>query len=96
MNDRFLSCRGGSTVYSLSIPSDIVNGTWVWTIVPLDAGNTVSPNSVSQTYGTYKRFSYVPSSHGVVVVNANNQSVYFFKLDGSGVPNDYLFGGSFE
>ncbi len=88
VNDRFVSWHGGTTLYSLSIPSNPKTGTWTWAIIPLDAGNTVTPSGPTMSgsgyeTGTYGRFRYVPSLHGVVVVSATDQSVYFRKLNGT-------------
>ena len=88
VNDRFVAWHGGTTLYSLSIPSNPKTGTWTWAVIPLDGGNTVTPSvpttsSGGYETGTYGRFRYLPALHGVVVVSATDQSVYFRKLDGT-------------
>jgi hypothetical protein len=64
VNDRFLGWDGGSTVYSLAIPSNPKTGTWVWSTISLDPGNNVTPTGVAgpkivgYETGTYGRFRY--------------------------------------
>lgn len=90
VNDRFLGWDGGSTVYSLAIPSNPKTGTWVWSTIALDPGNNVTPTGVAgpkivgYETGTYGRFRYVPAHQGVIVVNATDESVYFFKVPNTG------------
>jgi hypothetical protein len=90
VNDRFLGWDGGSTVYSLAIPANPKTGTWVWSTISLDPGNTVTPTGVAgpkivgYETGTYGRFRYVPAHQGVIVVNATDENVYFFKVPNTG------------
>jgi len=90
VNNRFVGWSGGTTVYTLSVPSDPRNGTWTWATVPINAANTVTPTQPAgvkgQGYviGTFGRFRYVPASQGVVVVNYTDENVYFFKLPNTG------------
>jgi hypothetical protein len=90
VNDQFVGWDGGSAVYTLSIPANWRTGTWTWARIPLDSGNTVTPTGVAgpkivgYETGTFGRFRYVPSRHGVIIVNATDESVYFFKLPNNG------------
>ncbi len=90
VNDRFLGWDGGATVYTLSIPANPRTGTWVWSTIALDPGNNVTPTGVAgpkivgYETGTYGRFRYVPAHEGVIVVNATDESVYFFKVPNAG------------
>jgi hypothetical protein len=89
--DRFLGWNGGAKVYALAIPANAQTGIWTWSEIALDPGNTVMPTRVAHVSpgagdydtGTYGRFRYVPSAHGLIVVNATNENVYFFKLPGA-------------
>jgi hypothetical protein len=71
--NRFLGWNGGTTVYALN------PDTLTWTTLPLRPANTVTPGPANSN-GTYGRFRYVPSVHGLIVVNHTNGSVYFYKL----------------
>ena len=73
IGDQFIAWDGGATLYRLD------PATWVWSVLANAAGNTVTPTAKSPL-GTYGRFRYVPSAHGLVVVNATNENVYFYKL----------------
>lgn len=85
VNDRFVAWSGGTTLYALSIPGNLQSGTWRWSVLPLDGGNTENPgNAVPE--GTYGRFRYVQSLHAVVVVNAVDQPVFLRKLEGTPLP----------
>jgi hypothetical protein len=88
-NDQFVGWSGGAAIYTLKAPADPKTGTWVWSQLQLDSGNTVTPTRVAgvkqsgNEIGTFGRFRYVPSQQGVIVVNAGDESVYFFKLPGA-------------
>lgn len=88
VNDQFIGWNGGSAIFSLKAPANPKTGTWVWSQFQLDAGNTVIPTSVAgirvsgREIGTFGRFRYVPSQQGVIVVNAADESVFFFKIPG--------------
>ena len=90
VNNNFVGWSGGSSIYSLTPPSNLKSGTWVWSEIPLDPSNTVTPtdaagqSQVGYVTGTYGRFRYVPSAHGLVLVNATDENVYFFKLPDNG------------
>ncbi|MEN7343991.1 MAG: hypothetical protein AAAFM81_13655, partial [Pseudomonadota bacterium] len=93
INDQFIGWHGGNKVFTLRAPSNIRSGTWVWSEIPLDPSNNVTPTRVAglknlgYVTGTFGRFRYVPSLHGVVVVNGTDENVYFFKLsDNGGAP----------
>ncbi len=93
VGDRFLAWSGGTSVYALTVPANPRTGTWLWQSLEIDAGNTVVPTGIAGVpgpngypTGTYGRFRYVPSAHGLVVVNATNENVYFFKLPGTAQP----------
>lgn len=101
VGDRFLAWSGGTAVYALTLPANPRTGTWRWDALEVDAGNTVVPTQIARVTGsngydtgTYGRFRYVPSAHGVIVVNATNENVYFFKLPGIAQPP--LFADGFE
>ena len=86
VNDQFVGWSGGAQVYGLAIPRDAKRGPWVWAPIPLDPGNDVVPTELAgkrmagYVTGTFGRFRYVPSLHGVVLVNGTDEDVYFFKL----------------
>ncbi|MEM1439246.1 MAG: hypothetical protein AAF545_05190 [Pseudomonadota bacterium] len=90
VNDQFVGWHNSDSVYTLSIPTDPQGGTWQWNQVPLDASNQITPTQVAgirqagYITGTYGRFRYVPSAHGVVLVNAVDENVFFFKLPDNG------------
>jgi len=99
--DRFLAWSGGTAIYALTVPANPRSGTWHWSALEIDAGNTVVPTQVAHVSGkdgydtgTYGRFRYVPSVHGLIVVNATNENVYFFKLPGVAQPQ--LLSDGFE
>ena len=85
-NDQFVGWNGGSAIYTLKAPANPKTGTWVWSQLQLDAGNTVIPTGIAgprqagYEIGTFGRFRYVPSQQGVIVVNAGDEPVFFFKL----------------
>jgi hypothetical protein len=102
LDDRFIAWSGGADVYSLELPADPRTGRWRWQALPIDAGNSVLPTGIARVpgddgydTGTYGRFRYVPSAHGVIVVNATDENVYFYKLPRSGSAED-LFADGFE
>jgi hypothetical protein len=90
LNDQFIGWNGGSAIFSLKAPADPKTGTWVWSQFQLDAGNTVVPTGIAGIrqsgfeIGTFGRFRYVPSQQGVIVVNAGDESVFFFKIPNGG------------
>jgi len=93
VNHQFVGWSGGSGVYALTIPANPKTGTWSWSQIPLAGDNSVVPTTVAglsrlgYVTGTYGRFRYVPGVHGVIAVNATDESVYFFKLpDNGGAP----------
>jgi hypothetical protein len=92
VNDQFVGWNGAAALYTLKAPADVKTGTWVWSQLTLDSGNTVIPTGIAgprhtgYEIGTFGRFRYVPSQHGVVLVNATDESVYFFKLPGGSTP----------
>ena len=73
VGDRYIAWNGGTTVYAL----DPV--TWLWSIVPLYSGNTVTPTA-PVVRGTYGRMQYIPSKQAFILVNQTTENVYFFKL----------------
>lgn len=95
---RFIGWNGGTALYQLAIPDNPRTGTWVWSAIAIDPGNTVVPTVIAHSdfdTGTYGRFRYVPSAHGVIVVNATDENVYFFKLPGTPLA-DQVFRDGFE
>jgi hypothetical protein len=92
VNDQFIGWNGGAAIYALKPPAAVRSGAWVWSQLALDSGSTVTPTAVAGVrhvgypLGTYGRFRYVPSLHGVVLANAVDESVYFFKLPGGSTP----------
>jgi hypothetical protein len=90
VNDQFVGWSGGTGIFTLKAPADPKTGTWVWSQLQLDAGNKVVPTNVAGlrqagiVIGTFGRFRYVPSQQGVIVVNAGDEPVFFFKLPNGG------------
>lgn len=90
VNHHFVGWSGGSTVYTLTPPSNPKTGTWQWATIALASGNSVTPTAPAgvrnsgYVIGTFGRFRYVPSSQGVVVVNSTDENVFFFKLPNTG------------
>jgi len=88
VNDQFVGWSGAAEVFALKIPRDPGRGPWLWSQIAPDAGNDVVPTQLAglrmggYVTGTFGRFSYVPAVHGVVLVNATDEDVYFFKLPG--------------
>ena len=78
VGDRYIAWHGGTTVYAL----DPV--TWVWSVVPLYSGNTVTPTPPNNE-GTYGRMQYIPSKQAFILVNQTTENVYFFKLTNGAV-----------
>jgi hypothetical protein len=69
-----LAWNGGDTVYSLNVD------TKTWTPITYSGGPGEAPRN-----GTFKRWSYSPTSGVFVVANRMNQNVYVFRLTpGSG------------
>lgn len=76
--NRFLGWNGGTTVYALT-PDTATWTALTWTTLPLNPANSVTPGTANGT-GTYGRLRYVPSVHGLIVVNSTSGAVYFYKL----------------
>lgn len=74
VGDRFLAWSGGTAIYQLNPV------TFEWLKLANLAGNTVNPGAPNAT-GTFGRFRYVPSKYGLIVVNRNTESVFFYKLN---------------
>ena len=82
VSDRIVAWSGGAEVYTLNLDTS------AWEVHPPAATNTVIPTAAA-TNGTYGRFRYVASRNVFIVVNAIDESVYFYKLSpGSGVIPD--------
>ena len=64
----------------LTVPDNPRTGDWVASQLPVSGSNTVTP-TVKTTAGTYGRFQYSLRLNGFVLLNANNQDVYFYALD---------------
>jgi len=83
LSGKFVAWFGGSSVYTLTPPSDLRNGTWVWAKVDPASGNTVTPTA-ENARGTYGRFRYIPSLDIFICVNSIDENVYVYKLDAAG------------
>ncbi len=53
--------------------------TWVIDTLPVDGGNTVTPDART-ALGTYGRFAYSPGLGGFLVFNATSGPTYFYKI----------------
>jgi hypothetical protein len=80
----FIAWFGGATVWRLTPPSDLRNGTWQWTQVGAAAGSA-TPTS-ENARGTYGRFRYVPGLDLFVAVNRIDENVYVYRLPDSTTP----------
>jgi hypothetical protein len=55
----------GSSIYKLTVPADVANGSWVWSIVPGTTGAVPALTGQDRCYG---RFNIVPMGTGAVAV----------------------------
>ena len=68
--------RSGTAMYFLTLPTDHVNGTWVWTSAAGTGG--VTP-ALPQFQGTHGRFRAVPSLGGVLLMSTGVDPICFYK-----------------
>ena len=73
---RFLAYIGGKDLYELN------RDTWRFTKLT-GAGDDPGPQ---YPVGTHGRFRYVPSTHGLVVINSIDSNVFYFQLGGTPPP----------
>ena len=59
--------------------NNLLTTAWVASELTLDAGNSVTPTA-AEPNGTYGRFDYIERLGGCVLINAVNQSVYFYRV----------------
>jgi len=64
-------------INTMSFNSNPRTDTWTISQLAVDAGNTVTPTAKA-TNGTYGRFFYSERLDGFGVINATNQSIYFY------------------
>jgi hypothetical protein len=67
---RYLAWSGGRTLYQLN------RDTWTW----LALTTTGADPGTQYVVGTFGRFSYVPKTHGLVLVNSVDGSVFYHQL----------------
>ncbi|NND64538.1 MAG: hypothetical protein HKM24_01120, partial [Gammaproteobacteria bacterium] len=75
VGDQYIAWHGGSSIYTIDPVSFNVTQ-----VTPSSGDN---PGTETGT-GTYGRFCYVPSLHGLIVVNGVDKDVYVYKLPGAG------------
>lgn len=78
VNGRFVAWdASGTTVYFLSVPSDPVSGTWVWTSAAGSGGVTPAAGT---TNGVYGRFRFVESLGGILLMPTATNPISFYRM----------------
>jgi len=83
--DRIVAWKGGTTVYSLDVDSN------VWTRVPAASSNLADPGNVTASGGVFGRFQYSKNLNIIVTVDSVDSNVYLYRFTaGDGIPQDTL------
>jgi hypothetical protein len=80
----FIGWGGGTSLFRLTPPANLVTGTWVWSQVAPAGGNSVTPSAAAGA-GTWGRFNIVENLGGsgrdcIVLINSIDQATYVYKL----------------
>jgi hypothetical protein len=78
----------GANLRKLTIPSNPLTGSWVWSQVSPSSANSVAPDA-APAQGTYSKFNLIEDmgngQSALVVVNSTSGPVYVYKLPAAGV-----------
>lgn len=95
VSGKWVNWDGGKTLRVITPPSNYRTGdgstsNGLNASASYSVGATISPSggatpTAPNSNGTYGRFAYIAQPHGFCVVNATNQSMYFFKIPAGGI-----------
>lgn len=95
VSGKWVQWDGGKTLRVITPPSNYRTGdgstsNGLNASASYSVSATISPSggatpTVANSNGTYGRFAYIAQPHGFCVVNATNQSMYFFKIPAGGI-----------